>query len=173
MTAFRLFVTNLAKYNEGELVGRWVDFPTTEEKFDEALDSIGALYGDEWFFTDYDSTLELEMDDWFCEHMSFDEANELAEQIEALDDFDLALVKNASELVPLDEAVEHVDEIWFVPDVSDEEELGEYLINEFWYEELDRMGTLRGYIDYEKFGMDYTIESTGMFVSDGWIECRF
>lgn len=98
------------------------------------------------------------MDDWFCEHMSFDEANELAEQIAELDDFELDLVKNASELVSLDEAVEHVEEIWFVPDVSDEEELGEYLINEFWYEELDRMGTLRDYIDYEKFDRDYTIE---------------
>ena len=26
------FVTNLGKYNEGELVGEWVHFPTTEEE---------------------------------------------------------------------------------------------------------------------------------------------
>lgn len=173
MTAFRLFVTNLTKYNDGELVGRWVDFPTTEEEFDKALDNIGALYGDEWFFTDFDSTLELNMCDWFCEHMSFDEANELAEEIADLDDFDLDLVRNASELVSLEEAVNHVDEIYFVSDVDDEEELGEYLVHEFWYDELNRMGALRDYIDYEKFGRDYTMEATGMFVDDGWIECRF
>lgn len=29
--SFEAFVTNLGKYNEGELVGEWVHFPTTEE----------------------------------------------------------------------------------------------------------------------------------------------
>lgn len=31
--SFEAFVTNLGKYNEGELVGEWVQFPTTEDKF--------------------------------------------------------------------------------------------------------------------------------------------
>ena len=30
--SFEAFVTNLGKYNEGELVGEWVHFPTTEEE---------------------------------------------------------------------------------------------------------------------------------------------
>lgn len=28
---FAAFITNLGKYNEGELVGKWVKFPTTTE----------------------------------------------------------------------------------------------------------------------------------------------
>ena len=30
--SFEAFVTNLGKYNEGELVGEWVKFPTTAEE---------------------------------------------------------------------------------------------------------------------------------------------
>ena len=30
---FAAFITNLGKYNEGELVGEWVKFPTTAEEF--------------------------------------------------------------------------------------------------------------------------------------------
>ena len=29
---FAAFITNLGKYNEGELVGEWVKFPTTAEE---------------------------------------------------------------------------------------------------------------------------------------------
>ena len=29
---FAAFITNLGKYNEGELVGEWVKFPTRESK---------------------------------------------------------------------------------------------------------------------------------------------
>ena len=29
---FEAFITNLGKYNEGELVGEWVKFPTTSEE---------------------------------------------------------------------------------------------------------------------------------------------
>lgn len=41
--SFEAFVTNLGKYNEGELVGEWVHFPTTEEEMKKVLraDRIG------------------------------------------------------------------------------------------------------------------------------------
>ena len=35
--SFEAFVTNLGKYNEGELVGEWVHFPTTEEEMNEGF----------------------------------------------------------------------------------------------------------------------------------------
>ena len=34
---FAAFITNLGKYNEGELVGEWVKFPTTPEKLQEVF----------------------------------------------------------------------------------------------------------------------------------------
>ena len=53
--AFEAFVTNLGKYNEGQLVGEWVKFPTTVEEMQEVFKRIGinAEY-EEIFITDYD-----------------------------------------------------------------------------------------------------------------------
>ena len=58
---FEAFVTNLGKYNEGELVGEWVKFPTTEEEMKKVFerigigsaDEFGAVY-EEWFITDFE-----------------------------------------------------------------------------------------------------------------------
>ena len=38
---FATFITNLGKYNEGELVGEWVKFPTTAEELKEVFKRIG------------------------------------------------------------------------------------------------------------------------------------
>ena len=37
---FAAFITNLGKYNEGELVGEWVKFPTTAEEMKEVFRRI-------------------------------------------------------------------------------------------------------------------------------------
>ena len=57
---FAAFITNLGKYNEGDLVGEWVKFPTTPEEMQKVLngsalqkDDFGQPY-EEWFITDYD-----------------------------------------------------------------------------------------------------------------------
>ena len=54
--SFEAFVTNLGKYNEGELVGEWVHFPTTEEEMKKVFERIGigskGEFGqvyEEWF----------------------------------------------------------------------------------------------------------------------------
>ena len=38
---FEVFITNLGKYNEGNLVGEWVKFPTTEEELKKVFERIG------------------------------------------------------------------------------------------------------------------------------------
>lgn len=53
------YVTNLGKYNEGELIGKWAQFPMDEEEFTEALKSIGVQEGsayEEYFITDYETS---------------------------------------------------------------------------------------------------------------------
>jgi hypothetical protein len=57
--AFSVFITNLGRYNEGELVGEWLFLPTTKEGFADALERIGVdgeRY-EEYFITDYDIEL--------------------------------------------------------------------------------------------------------------------
>ena len=57
---FEVFITNLGKYNEGNLVGEWVKFPTTEEELKKVFERIGIESGapdeygghyEEWFIT--------------------------------------------------------------------------------------------------------------------------
>lgn len=38
---FEAYITNLGKYNEGELKGEWVKFPTTYENIQEVFKRIG------------------------------------------------------------------------------------------------------------------------------------
>ena len=45
---FAAFITNLGKYNEGELIGEWVKFPTSAEEIRTALDSIGIGQEDDF-----------------------------------------------------------------------------------------------------------------------------
>ena len=41
------FITNLGKYNEGELLGEWVDFPIDKDSFQQMLNRIGIGSFDE------------------------------------------------------------------------------------------------------------------------------
>ena len=47
---FRGYITNLGKYNEGELIGKWITFPITKKELDKALREIGVNENyEEWF----------------------------------------------------------------------------------------------------------------------------
>jgi len=37
VTVISAFITNLGKYNEGELVGKWHGFPTTKDEVNQTL----------------------------------------------------------------------------------------------------------------------------------------
>lgn len=84
MLEMKGFITNLGKYNEGELVGKWINFPIDEDDFQDELESIGVkedtMY-EEWFITDYDCSL-FDMYDAFGEYPNIDDINEVAEALE-------------------------------------------------------------------------------------------
>ena len=52
----KAFVTNLGKYNEGDLVGKWVEFPIDEDDFEygavyddrESVENIKELFESSW-----------------------------------------------------------------------------------------------------------------------------
>ena len=84
MCEMKAYITNLGKYNEGCLVGKWIDFPIDEDDFASELESIGVkentMY-EEWFITDYDCSL-FDMYDAFGEYPNIDDINEVAEALE-------------------------------------------------------------------------------------------
>lgn len=84
MCEMKAYITNLGKYNEGYLVGKWIDFPIDEDDFESELESIGVkentMY-EEWFVTDYDCSL-FDMYDAFGEYPNIEDINEVAEALE-------------------------------------------------------------------------------------------
>ena len=73
------YVTNLGKYNEGELASTLLKFPTTKEEVQAALKRIGIdnIRYEEIFIADYDGRLP-ELNACLGEYESIDELNHLA-----------------------------------------------------------------------------------------------
>ena len=79
----RIYLTNLGKYNEGMLVGEWVDLPVSEEELEKVFKRIGNNDEyEEYFITDYESDIDGVK---VGEYENIDDLNELAEALEDLD----------------------------------------------------------------------------------------
>lgn len=170
MAKLSVYITNLGKYNEGELVGEWVDLPVSEEELDEVYKRIGINdYYEETFITDYESDVPgLTVD----EYDSISTLNEMAEKIESLDEYDLKVFKNAMEAGFCDDIDEFdVDNYYLYEGVYDDQTLGETLIDEM-YGDLSELppDVLEDNFDIEAFGRDCRIEWYAPDWLDGYDE---
>ena len=105
-----------------------------------------------------------------CEGLTLELANELAENVEDVDeDLVLSFIESNSS-VPKYLANAEFDDCSLYPDVSTDEELGEYLLDEVGLE-LSKQ-TLQNYFDYEGFGRDVRLEEGGSFVDKGYFVSR-
>lgn len=105
-----------------------------------------------------------------CEGLTLELANELAENVEDVDE-DLVLSFIGSESSdPKYLASVDFDDCNLYPDISTDRELGEYLVEEVGVE-LSKEKLLL-YIDYEKFGRDVRLEEGGSFVDKGYFVSR-
>lgn len=169
------FITNLGKYNEGELIGEWITFPIDEEELSEVLEKIGCYYEDEegnphneeyeeYFFTDWDCDFECE----FGEYEDIEFLNEVAKELECWDEDTFAA---ACEIWGFGEVISNSsDDYNLYSDINNDYDLGYYWIVESGCYDLKSMGNLANYIDYEAFGRDVAIESNGGYSAYGWIE---
>ena len=174
------FITNLGKYNEGDLVGEWVKFPTTAKEMKEVFRRIGIGQKDdfgqpyeEWFITDYDCYVDG-LYDKLGEYESLDELNYLASKLDEMSQSEYAQFQAGMELGDhcgsLQEIInltENLDCYEIYPDIEDYDDLGRYYI-----EELDVMQVpehLKNYIDYESYGRDVAIDENGTFTDQGYV----
>ncbi|WP_243125890.1 MULTISPECIES: antirestriction protein ArdA [unclassified Eubacterium (in: firmicutes)] len=178
---FEVFITNLGKYNEGDLVGEWVKFPTSPEEIQKVFERIGIGSTDdfgqpyeEWFITDYDMYVEG-LYDKLGEYESLDELNYLANVIEDMDDFDYerfcAAIETGEYTSSLDEIINlasNLDCYEYIPAANDYD-LGYYYIEEAGIYDTSSLGNLGNYIDYESFGRDVRLEEGGVFARDGYV----
>ena len=177
---FAAFITNLGKYNEGELVGEWVKFPTTAEELKKVFDRIGIGQKDdfgqpyeEWFITDYDCYVGA-LYDKLGEYENLDELNYLASKLEEMGQGEYAQFQAAMEvgdhsgsLQEIINLTDNLDCYDLYPSIQDYDDLGRYYI-----EELDAMQVpehLRNYIDYEAYGRDVAMDESGDFTDLGYV----
>lgn len=105
-----------------------------------------------------------------CEGLTLDLANELAENVEDIDeDIVLSFIESESSDPKILESIDF-DDCNLYPDVATDRELGEYLVEEVGVE-LSKEKLLL-YIDYEKFGRDVRLEEGGSFVDKGYFVSR-
>ena len=101
-----------------------------------------------------------------CEGLTLDLANELAENLEDVDeDLVLSFIESESS-DPSYLASVDFDDCSLYSDVATDREVGEYLVEEGGVE-LSKEKLLQ-YLDYEKFGRDVRLEEGGSFVDKGY-----
>ena len=150
----RIYIANLGKYNEGELVGAWFTPPVD---FDEVKERIGLNDEyEEYAIHDYELPFEID------EYTPIEEVNRLCEMVEDLpEDIQAELHELQSYFGSIEELCEHENDIIHYPDCEDMADVARYYI-----EETGALGevpaSLQNYIDYEAYGRD--LEISGSFV---------
>ena len=172
---FEAYVTNLGKYNEGELVGEYLKFPTTPEEVQALLKRIGVdgVRYEEIFITDFNGDV-LGLYDHLGEYENLDELNHLACLLSELDQSDLekfeAVIdsgEHTSSVADLINLTQNLDCFEFYPDVHSDEELGRMYVLEFGGVEVPEH--LIDYIDYEAYGRDVRINDSGHYAPGGYV----
>lgn len=168
----KIYLTNLGKYNEGELVGEWVELPCTDAELEAVKERIGISdepdengnFYEEYFITDYETDISgLEVG----EYDNLDELNELAETLDNLDEYDLEIVNAMiSEGYTLEDAMGRKDDCMIYWNCHDMEDVAmEYA------EETGLLSSipenLRSYFDFEAFGRDMSYEGQFVFTDQG------
>ena len=177
---FAAFITNLGKYNEGELVGEWVRFPTTADEIKKVFERIGIGQTDEfgcvyeeWFVTDYDCYVDG-LYDKLGEYVSLDELNYLASRLDEMTPSEYEQFQAAIEMGDHTRSLEDLINLTYnldcydvYPGIHDHDDLGRYYIEELGAMEIPSY--LESYFDYEAYGRDVALEEGGEFTDFGYV----
>jgi len=177
MAIISAYITNLGKYNEGELVGKWHDFPTTKEAITQTFREIGidGIRYEEFFITDYDCEVEG-IYDKLGEYSSVDELNYLATKLDDMTCREIEIYEAAVEtgdycgsIQDLINLTDNLDCFDYMEGVTDDYDIGYYWVEESGCYDTKGMGNLTNYIDYERFGRDIRLEECGTFTAQGYV----
>lgn len=177
-----VWIGNLGKYNEGELAGEWVRFPTTKTEIDAVMKRIGIGSVDEfgqpyeeWFIGDYDCYVKG-MSKYLGEYESLDELNYLTSRIERMydDEFEkfVAAIELGDELHGTQDLINltyNLEEYDFIPDISSDAEFGRMYLEEYDSAKYKVLGDFVQYVDFEKYGRDMRLLEGGDFTEHGYI----
>ncbi len=169
---FEAYITNLGKYNEGELVGETLEFPTSPQEVQALLKHIGVdgIRYEEFFITSFDGDV-LGLYDYLGEYENLDELNHLACLLSELDQGELEKFEavlhtgaHTSSVADIINLTQNLDCFEFYPDIENEEDLGRY-----WAEDLPIPEELKDYFDYKAYGRDISINEGGHMAPGGYV----
>lgn len=164
----KIFISNLRKYNEGQIIGEWVSLPCEDIK--EVLEKISNSDNDELFISDYETDISgLKV----SEYDNILELNTIAEEIDNLSDDELIAFQAYLEQYAnnIEQALEEVRQ-------------GNYRIyyncdnmEDVAYQAVNESGLLDGvpeqvkmYFDYEAYGRDMDINRTFIQIDNSFVE---
>ncbi|HBF0312663.1 TPA: antirestriction protein ArdA [Clostridioides difficile] len=170
-----IYITNLGKYNEGELIGEWVKLPVNEEELQEILNRIGINEEyEEYFITDFETDMKgLEIE----EYSGIKQLNQLAEKFEELEEeCEIEQLKALLEggYIGFDDILEGgigslSDNYTFIQldyrSSLDDENLGHSYIEEVYCGDLSYIENISYYFDIEAFSRDLRFDKD-MIIED-------
>lgn len=157
----RIYVANLREYNEGKLVGEWIDLPNDD--LQERLDII-CSNGEDYAIHDYETSYGIEIQ----ENSNLFELNELAEELEVL---------NSEQQIAFEAYLDGVEGSY--AEALEVVRAGNYTLyadcsnmKEVAYRVIDGSGRLdnadeilKSFFDYERYGRE--LDLTGTFIPVG------
>ena len=156
----RIYIANLGKYNEGELVGAWFTPPVD---YDEMAERIGLNDEyEEYAIHDYELPFDLHSD------MPLWEINANCRMVLELEGTPIGNEMKAIQqkwFSSFEEFIDHKDEIRYY-DVGDGAALAEYLIREeYVFGEIPH--ELLKHIDYHSYGSELEMDDRYLFTTSG------
>jgi antirestriction protein len=160
-----IYIANLGKYNEGELVGGWLTLPVSEKELQEHLKTVVKIDGvnyEEYAIHDFEAIDGLKIG----EYTNIKELNELAERALSVDEETLKYLITTGEFT-FEEALDKVESgdgfrLWYDCDTMED-------VAEQYAEETGLLESvpenLRFYFDFAAYGRDMEIEGSFYRVS--------
>ena len=162
----KIYITDLEAYNNGYLVGEWIELPSSnieadiERVLEEGVKTCKSSHKhEEYFITDYE-----------CDYMAIEEYSDVfqlqvtAERVEALTKDEQTAIKLMLEngvCSDLEEAIDHIEDLICTGETSMEDIAYQYIED---IGALKSIGTLQAYFDYEALGRD--MEINGSYYTD-------
>ena len=160
----QVYIANLGKYNEGELVGAWFTPPIDYDDMKERIGLNGEY--EEYAIHDYELPFDVH------EFTPISEINRLCEEIHELDGS--PILDELKEIQgmwfsSISELLDAKDDIHCYTDCDSMEDVARYYV-----EETGQLGevpaNLQNYIDYQALGRDMEIEGNYLVTSHGVFE---
>lgn len=149
----KVFITNTHCYAQSNLVGKWVELPTSNENLSKEVKDVLSHGGEEYFISAFEGGIYID------ENVNVMNLNEILQRADGQKDEFIAIMECLS--VDLNEGIEILEDGAFhmIPEIIEMKEAAEILVEEGYYGEIP--DHLANFLNYESIAND-------MVTAKGW-----